>query len=193
MFLAAAVDRRRSPRHITDILDNMTELYTAAGGIFLGAEYANRDGQQRTADINQPCLCVYGITTPLHFWNALQGSNVVGRIARPLHDSAAPRTTIRRRTPTRAFACRRHDLLAEAAPIAAGGGSQAAGNLIGMTAGPETCGSIPLTVPMERVRRRHSAHLRRRDHDTTCRERARYGSDRAPFSPGSGEYRRRSR
>ena len=83
MFLAAAADRRRSPRHITDILDNMTELYTAAGGIFLGAEYANRDGHNERRDINQPCLCVYGTTTPLHFWNALQGSNVVdGSLAR---------------------------------------------------------------------------------------------------------------
>ena len=83
MFLAAAADRRRSPRHVTDILDNMTELYTAAGGIFLGAEYANRDGQNERRDINQPCLCVYGTTTPLHFWNALQGSNVIdGSLAR---------------------------------------------------------------------------------------------------------------
>ena len=63
MFLSAAADRRRSPRHITDILDNMTELYTAAGGVFLGAEYANRDGQNERRDINQPCLCVYGTTT----------------------------------------------------------------------------------------------------------------------------------
>ena len=61
----------------------MTELYTAAGGIFLGAEYANRDGQNERRDINQPCLCVYGTTTPMHFWNALQGSNVVdGSLAR---------------------------------------------------------------------------------------------------------------
>ena len=61
----------------------MTELYTAAGGIFLGAEYANRDGHNERRDVNQPCLCVYGTTTPLHFWNALQGSNVVdGSLAR---------------------------------------------------------------------------------------------------------------
>ncbi|WP_160381230.1 PriCT-2 domain-containing protein [Pseudooceanicola pacificus] len=68
MFLSAAADRKRSPRHITEILDNMTELFTAAGGIFLGAEYANRDGTNERRDINQPCLCVYGTTTPLHFW-----------------------------------------------------------------------------------------------------------------------------
>jgi hypothetical protein len=52
-------------------------------GIFLGAEYANRDGKNERRDINQPCLCVYGTTTPLHFWNALQSANVVdGSLAR---------------------------------------------------------------------------------------------------------------
>ena len=35
----------------------MTELYTSAGGIFLGAEYANRDGANERRDINKPCLC----------------------------------------------------------------------------------------------------------------------------------------
>ena len=54
MFLSAAADRKRSPRHITEILDNMTELYTAAGGIFLGAEYANRDGTNERRDIVSP-------------------------------------------------------------------------------------------------------------------------------------------
>ena len=35
----------------------MTELYTSASGIFLGAEYANRDGANERRDINKPCLC----------------------------------------------------------------------------------------------------------------------------------------
>ena len=65
MFLSAAADRKRSPRHITEILDNMTELYTSAGGIFLGAEYANRDGTNERRDLVQPCLCVCGTTTPM--------------------------------------------------------------------------------------------------------------------------------
>ncbi|MFN3578809.1 MAG: PriCT-2 domain-containing protein, partial [Tabrizicola sp.] len=83
MFLSAAADRKRSPRHVTEILDNMTELYSAASGVFLGAEYANRDGSNERRDIVQPCLCVYGTTTPLHFWGSLQGANVVdGSLAR---------------------------------------------------------------------------------------------------------------
>jgi hypothetical protein len=147
MFLAAAADRRRSPRHITDILDNMTELYTAAGGIFLGAEYANRDGQKERRDINQPCLCVYGSTTPLHFWNALQGSNVIdGSLARfiilptendyPEENAGAG---IRVSPPP---------LIESLRFISAGGGRRVSGNLIGMTPGHETAVD-PMTVPMQ--------------------------------------------
>jgi hypothetical protein len=146
MFLAAAADRRRSPRHITDILDNMTELYTAAGGIFLGAEYANRDGYNERRDVNQPCLCVYGTTTPLHFWNALQGSNVVdGSLARfiilPTEDDYPEENVgagIRLSPPS---------LLDGLRFIATGGRRQVSGNLIGRMPGLETA-LDPMTVPM---------------------------------------------
>ena len=146
MFLSAAADRKRSPRHITDILDTMTEIYTMAGTIFLGAEYANRDGKNERRDINQPCLCVYGTTTPIHFWNALQSANVVdGSLARfivfqseddyPEENEAAGIRT----SPA--------ELLDALRLIADGGGRQAAGNLAGMTPGPETAVD-PLTVPL---------------------------------------------
>lgn len=147
MFLAAAADRRRSPRHITDILDNMPELYTAAGGVFLGAEYSNRDGHNERRDVNQPCLCVYGTTTPLHFWNALQGSNVVdGSLARfiilPTENDYPEENVgagIRVSPPS---------LLDHLRFVAAGGGRKAAGNLIGRMPGLETA-LDPMTVPIQ--------------------------------------------
>ncbi|CUH39026.1 hypothetical protein JSE7799_01745 [Jannaschia seosinensis] len=145
MFLAAAADRKRSPRHITEILDNMTELYTAAGGIFLGAEYANRDGSNERRDINQPCLCVYGTTTPLHFWGALQGANVVdGSLARFLilpSDEDYPDENIAvgiRQAPPA--------LIRGLQGVAAGGGHQK-GNLIGKTADQNTT-VTPMIVPL---------------------------------------------
>ena len=145
MFLSAAADRKRSPRHITEILDNMTELYTAAGGVFLGAEYANRDGSNDRRDINQPCLCVYGTTTPLHFWGALQGANVVdGSLARFLilpSDEDYPDENLAagiRQSPSALI----HGLKT----LAAGGGLQN-GNLTGMTPG-QTTAVNPITVPM---------------------------------------------
>ena len=150
MFLSAAADRKRSPRHITEILNNMTELYTAAGGIFLGAEYANRDGSNERRDINQPCLCVYGTTTPLHFWGALQGANVVdGSLARFLilpSDEDYPdentRAGIRQAPP---------QLLQGLQRVAAGGGLQK-GNLTGRTADQNTAVN-PVVVPMTKEAR----------------------------------------
>ncbi|MDG4601418.1 MAG: DUF3987 domain-containing protein [Defluviicoccus sp.] len=171
MFLSAAADRKRSPRHISEILDIMTEIYTMAGTIFLGAEYANRDGKNERRDINQPCLCVYGTTTPIHFWNALQSSNVVdGSLARfivlqseddyPEENEAAG---IRTSPP---------DLLDALNLIESGGGRQAAGNLAGMTPGPETA-LDPLTVPMTPEAR---SLFRAFKHDNTARLREARGT-----------------
>lgn len=145
MFLSAAADRKRSPRHITEILDNMTELYTAASGVFLGAEYANRDGSNERRDIVQPCLCVYGTTTPLHFWGALQGANVVdGSLARfIILPSEEDYPDENRRAGLRTSP---RSLIEGLQRLAEGGG--ASGNLAGKTSGPETAVD-PMTVPMD--------------------------------------------
>jgi hypothetical protein len=152
MFLSAAADRKRSPRHITEILDNMTELFTAAGGIFLGAEYANRDGSNERRDINQPCLCVYGTTTPLHFWGALQGANVVdGSLARFLilpSDEDYPDENIAvgiRQAPSA--------LIQGLQLIAAGGGTKK-GNLTGKTADQNTAVNPMIVLMTEEARAR---------------------------------------
>ena len=160
MFLAAAADRKRSPRHVTEILDNLTELYTAAGGIFLGAEYANRDGKNERRDINQPCLCVYGTTTPLHFWNALQSANVVdGSLARFIvvrTDEDYPEENLGagiRRSPA--------GLLDALRQIAGTGGRKPEGNLMGLTTADPAVGVDPCTVPMEPAARGIFADLSR--------------------------------
>lgn len=144
MFLSAAADRKRSPRHVTEILDNMTELYSAASGVFLGAEYANRDGSNERRDIVQPCLCVYGTTTPLHFWGALQGANVVdGSLARFIilatEEDYPDENRAARLQPS-------PPALIEGLQRIAGG--TGGGNLTGRTAGPETAVE-PMTVPMD--------------------------------------------
>lgn len=146
MFLSAAADRKRSPRHITEILDNMTELYTAAGSVFLGAEYANHDGRNERRDIVQPCLCVYGTTTPLHFWNALQSANVVdGSLARfiilPTEDDYPEEA------PGRGIRTAPKRLVEQLRLVAAGGGHVPSGNLAGLGAGTSTAVE-PMTVPM---------------------------------------------
>ena len=83
MFLSAAADRKRSPRYICEILDLMTELYTTAGTSYYGVEYATNQNNNAHRAIHQPCACIYGTTTPVHFWQALQAANVAdGSLAR---------------------------------------------------------------------------------------------------------------
>jgi len=83
MFLAAAADRKRSPRYLTEIVDQMTELYTSSGSAHFGIEYASGSARDVQKVVHQPCVCVYGTTTPLHFWQALQAANVSdGSLAR---------------------------------------------------------------------------------------------------------------
>lgn len=83
MFLSAAVDRKRSPRYICEALDLMTELFTTSGTTYFGIEYAHSQADVAHRAIHQPCLCIYGTTTPLHFWQALQAANVAdGSLAR---------------------------------------------------------------------------------------------------------------
>lgn len=83
MFLSAAADRKRSPRYLTEIIDHLTELYTASHSVHLGIEYALRAGREAQRAVHQPCVSLYGTTTPTHFWRALQAANVVdGSLAR---------------------------------------------------------------------------------------------------------------
>jgi hypothetical protein len=83
MFLSAAADRKRSPRYVCEILDLLTELYTTSGTTYFGVEYASTQHNNAHRAIHQPCACIYGTTTPLHFWQALQASNVAdGSLAR---------------------------------------------------------------------------------------------------------------
>ncbi|MCX7180275.1 MAG: PriCT-2 domain-containing protein [Proteobacteria bacterium] len=83
MFLSAAVDRKRSPRYVCEILDLLTELYTTAGTTYFGIEYAHSQVEVAHRALHQPCACVYGTTTPGHFWQALQAANAAdGSLAR---------------------------------------------------------------------------------------------------------------
>ncbi|GAB4119030.1 MAG: bifunctional DNA primase/polymerase [Rhodothalassiaceae bacterium] len=182
MFLSAAADRRRSPRHLTEILDNMTELYTAAGGIFLGAEYANRDGKNERRDIVEPCLCIYGTTAPVNFWNALQSANVIdGSLARFIiitsgEDYPDERETAGIRKPPASLV----DALKF---VASGGGCVPSGNLAGMTSDAATA-TEPVTVPLDEAARGLFRALSR---DVTTRLREARGTGLSPILARIGE------
>lgn len=83
-LISSAADRRRAPKHVTEIIDNLTEFYSMADSTFLGTAYAN-DKEKPREVIEQPCLSLFGVTTPGVFWGSLSSGNVLdGSLARML-------------------------------------------------------------------------------------------------------------
>lgn len=83
-LISSAADRRRAPKHVTEIIDNLTEFYSLADSTFLGTAYAN-DKEKPREVIEQPCLSLFGVTTPGVFWGSLSSGNVLdGSLARML-------------------------------------------------------------------------------------------------------------
>lgn len=83
-LISSAADRKRAPKHLTEIIDNLTEFYSLADSTFLGIAYAN-DKEKPREVIEQPCLCLFGVTTPGVFWSSLSSDNVIdGSLARML-------------------------------------------------------------------------------------------------------------
>lgn len=67
---------RNAQSYQSSILSNMMKLFSSAGQMFRGNEYANRDGSSPRKDINNPHLCVNGFSTPVRFWPALSPSHI---------------------------------------------------------------------------------------------------------------------
>ena len=74
-LLSAAANRLRSPKYILEIMDNMTEFYSMSDSKYLGTDYADQEERPREV-IEQPCLCMFGVTTPNVFWSSLSSGNV---------------------------------------------------------------------------------------------------------------------
>lgn len=84
-LIASAADRKRAPKHATEIIDNLTAFYSQANSTFLGTSYADQSeqGGKPRKVIEQPCLSLFGVTTPSVFWGSLTSSNVMdGSLAR---------------------------------------------------------------------------------------------------------------
>ena len=74
-LLSAAANRQRSPKYVLEIMDNMTEFYSMSDSKYLGTDYADQEERPREV-IEQPCLCMFGVTTPNVFWSSLSSGNV---------------------------------------------------------------------------------------------------------------------
>lgn len=80
-FIAECTNKNASP-HKKEIWKNFTVLYTSAGSMMVGTEYANQAERPRE-NIEEPCASIYGVTVPETFWAALDGGAMSdGSVAR---------------------------------------------------------------------------------------------------------------
>lgn len=171
-FMANVIDKRRAPKHLSEIWDLFTELATSAGTTFLGAEYADQRERPRQ-DIVEPCACIHGVSAPGPFWETLSsGALQDGSLARFLVFRSDEDIPDRNRTPKQASDIPT-ELFDAMIAIANLGASSSSGNLAGIAAPNVRPNSV--VVAMDDDARRLFDHL---DEDLTARQRAAIGSDK---------------
>jgi hypothetical protein len=172
-FMANVVDKRRAPKHLSEIWDLFTELATSAGTTFFGAEYADQRERPRQ-DIIEPCAAIHGVSAPGPFWEALKsGSLSDGSLARFLVFRSADDIPDRNRRPA-PLSDLPADLLTAVCAVAAVGSNEPRGNLVATTA--PTVRPDPLTVPMDVEAQ---AVLDALDDEMTRRQRAAIGTEQS--------------
>jgi hypothetical protein len=65
----------KSVAHRKSIATHLKTLYSSAGSIMFGTEYADQQARPR-ADFHQPHACLYATTTPGQFWSAIEGKSL---------------------------------------------------------------------------------------------------------------------
>ena len=75
LMLKAVATKGAGP-HLASIITNLMKLFSSAGTVYHGTEYADQKTRQRI-DISYPCICLHGTTTPETLWPALQSQDVV--------------------------------------------------------------------------------------------------------------------
>ncbi len=160
----------RAPIHKSAIWAELTKLYTSAADPYIGAEYADQKARPRST-IQQPCACVWGVSVPGPFWQAIEGTALAdGSLARFLVFLTDEHYPARNGAP--ALADPSAELVAALQAIAAGnpdhdhGGNLADGMQAGATITPYT---VPLTADAEREMAlvRDQATMRLRAHEGT--------------------------
>lgn len=71
-FIAALTGTKAAP-HQRDIITKLMVLYSTAGSIYRGTEYADQKERPRQ-DIYNPNACVYGTSIPENFWGAMSSA-----------------------------------------------------------------------------------------------------------------------
>lgn len=85
-----------APSYKAGIIRTLLKIYSMADETMLGFQYANHDGKTPRVDLNQPCLCLYGTTTPEGIYGAFSSVEAINGFAARLllfetHDYVAKR------------------------------------------------------------------------------------------------------
>jgi hypothetical protein len=171
-FVANVADKRRAPKHLSEIWDLFTELATSAGTTFFGAEYADQKDRPRQ-DIVEPCASIHGVSAPGPFWEALKsGSLQDGSLARFLVFRSEDDIPDRNRRPA-PLAELSPALLAAVRAVAAVGAEERKGNLA------ETGAPGTRPAPLVDMDAEATAIFDALDDEMTRRQRAAIGTDQS--------------
>lgn len=75
LMLKAVATKGAGP-HLASIVTNLMKLFSSAGTVYHGTEYADRKAKERK-DIAYPCVGMHGTTTPETLWPALGSQDVL--------------------------------------------------------------------------------------------------------------------
>ena len=75
LMLKAIANKGAGP-HLASIMTNLMKLFSSAGTIYHGTEYADQKNRERQ-DIAYPCVGLHGTTTPETLWPALGSQDVL--------------------------------------------------------------------------------------------------------------------
>lgn len=75
LMLKAVASKGAGP-HLASIMTNLIKLFSSAGTIYNGTEYADQKNRERM-DIAYPCVGLHGTTTPETLWPALGSQDVL--------------------------------------------------------------------------------------------------------------------
>lgn len=67
----------RAPAYKAAILSVLMDTFSAADSLYVGQEYSNSDNKRPRIDISEPCLSLYGISTPVRFFEAFSSDFIL--------------------------------------------------------------------------------------------------------------------
>jgi hypothetical protein len=129
MMLQAMTGQKADP-HKRDMMATLMTLYSSAGSVYRGAEYANQDDRPRQ-DIHNPNACIYGTSTHSQFYASLTSSQGIdGTLSRLIVASADTHRPDRQRPKLGQVDASLSAWVADLANYTPGGGN------LGQSAGP---------------------------------------------------------